>query len=241
MGDQGRLYVNENVVPVYKNLLRDADLILPNQFEAEYVSTALILPAARPALTALRLLSGTEIACTSSLRNAVSRLHRTHQTPHVMITSVRLPSSPDTMSVVGSTCTSDYNPRLFIIDVPAIDCFFSGTGDMFAALMVVRLREAVAASGLSKTKSWVSRDEVAATDLPLAQAAEKVLGSMHAVLTKTKNARDQELEAMKGLLEREDSDKRLWLRKTKAAEVKVVRCLNDLKSPVVKYRAAEVE
>ena len=35
MGDQGRLYVNEDVVPVYKSLLRDADLILPNQFEAE--------------------------------------------------------------------------------------------------------------------------------------------------------------------------------------------------------------
>lgn len=37
MGDQGRLYVNENVVPAYKSILRDADLILPNQFEAEYV------------------------------------------------------------------------------------------------------------------------------------------------------------------------------------------------------------
>ena len=35
MGDQGRLYVSEEVVPVYRNLLREADLILPNQFEAE--------------------------------------------------------------------------------------------------------------------------------------------------------------------------------------------------------------
>lgn len=35
MGDEGRLYVSEQVVPVYRNLLRDADLILPNQFEAE--------------------------------------------------------------------------------------------------------------------------------------------------------------------------------------------------------------
>lgn len=38
MGDEGRLYVNEDVVPVYKNLLRDADLILPNQFEVEYAT-----------------------------------------------------------------------------------------------------------------------------------------------------------------------------------------------------------
>lgn len=38
MGDQGRLYVSEDVVPAYKGLLKDADLILPNQFEAEYVA-----------------------------------------------------------------------------------------------------------------------------------------------------------------------------------------------------------
>lgn len=39
MGDQGRLYVNDDVVPAYKKVIRYADLILPNQFEAEYVST----------------------------------------------------------------------------------------------------------------------------------------------------------------------------------------------------------
>ena len=38
MGDEGKIYVSEEVVPAYKSLLRDADLILPNQFEAEYVS-----------------------------------------------------------------------------------------------------------------------------------------------------------------------------------------------------------
>ncbi len=35
MGDEGRLYVSQDVVPAYKELLSDADLILPNQFEAE--------------------------------------------------------------------------------------------------------------------------------------------------------------------------------------------------------------
>jgi len=37
MGDEGRLYVNENVVPAYKKLISEADLILPNQFELEFV------------------------------------------------------------------------------------------------------------------------------------------------------------------------------------------------------------
>ena len=35
MGDNGKLYIPEDEVPKYKALLRDADLILPNQFEAE--------------------------------------------------------------------------------------------------------------------------------------------------------------------------------------------------------------
>lgn len=38
MGDQGKLYVNDDVVPAYKSIIQHADLILPNQFEAEYSS-----------------------------------------------------------------------------------------------------------------------------------------------------------------------------------------------------------
>lgn len=37
MGDNGRLYVGEDTVPAYRDLIRHADLILPNQFEAECV------------------------------------------------------------------------------------------------------------------------------------------------------------------------------------------------------------
>lgn len=35
MGDNGKLYVAEDVVPAYRGLIPYADLILPNQFEAE--------------------------------------------------------------------------------------------------------------------------------------------------------------------------------------------------------------
>lgn len=149
------------------------------------------------------------------------------------------------MSIIGSTSRSDFSPRLFQIDVPAIDCYFSGTGDMFAALTVVRLREAVAEVELGSTKSWVSPDDVSAVDLPLAKAAEKVLGSMHTILSKTKEARDKELEGMGGplgVLEKEkDSEKRLGLRRTKAAEVKVVRCLGDLRDPSLDWKAEALE
>ena len=116
---------------------------------------------------------------------------------------------------------------------------------MFAALTVVRLREAVIEANLSGTKSWVSANDVKATDLPLAKAAEKVIGSMNAILVKTKEARDRELGAMGGplgVMEKEkDSEKRLGLRRTKAAEVRVVQCLEDLRSPLTEWKAEALD
>lgn len=38
MGDNGQIYVAEEVVPAYKSLLPYTDLMIPNQFEAEYVT-----------------------------------------------------------------------------------------------------------------------------------------------------------------------------------------------------------
>ena len=180
-----------------------------------------------------------------SLKDAIAQLHRFYRIPHIIVTSVRLSEFPSTMSVIGSTARADFSPRIFKIDIPAIDCFFSGTGDMFAALAVVRLREAVIRADLGSKKSWISPDDVRAIDLPLARASEKVLGSMHAVLTKTKKARDQELDSMGGplgVLEKEkDSEKHLALRKTKAAEVRITRCLGDLRQPKFDCEAVAVD
>ncbi|KAL8763100.1 MAG: hypothetical protein Q9184_000993 [Pyrenodesmia sp. 2 TL-2023] len=224
MGDDGRLYVNEDVIPAYKGLLRDADLILPNKFEAE-------------------LLSDVKINTMPELIAAIIKLHRDHRIPHIVVTSVQLDSSSPNISVVGSSSRTDDSPRLFKVDVPAIDCFFSGTGDMFAALTVVRLRQAVFEKGLFGNRSWRSPDEVDALDLPLAKATEKVLSSMHTILGKTKLARDAELENMggpQGALEK-DSEKRLHLRKVKAAEVRLVRNLQDLIEPTVNFRAQALD
>ena len=109
---------------------------------------------------------------------------------------------------------------------------------MFAALTVVRLREAVTEEGLGGVRGWISRDEVEPENLPLARAAEKVLASMHAVLVKTKNFRDEVLEREAA----EDHDeKKMHLIKTKAAEVRLVRKLDDLRHPVVQFKAEGLE
>ncbi|BCS19016.1 pyridoxal kinase [Aspergillus puulaauensis] len=238
MGDQGRLYVNDDVVPAYKNIVQYADLILPNQFEAE-------------------VLSGIQITSLQTLAKAITTLHATYKIPHVIITSVQLSklspsqenpspnSTQNLLTVIGSTTLSSGKPRLFRIDVPAIDCFFSGTGDMFAALTVARLREAVFADrnpDLRNTKSWVSGDDVRPTELPLAKATEKVLASMHNVLEKTNEARDVELAATAPASGgSEEVQKKEHLRRTKAGEIRLVRNVRFLREPTVEFKAKEWE
>ena len=172
--------------------------------------------------------------------------------PHVIITSVQLfklqpetsSPKPNTLTIIGSTTRSDGTPRLFRIDVPALDCFFSGTGDMFAALTVARLREAVFNTpDLESTKSWVSADEVKPTELPLAKATVKVLASMHSILEKTLEGRAAELERLgeSGLegLSGEEKDKAMHLRRTKAAEIRLIRNVRFLREPVVDFEVME--
>jgi len=236
MGDNGRIYVDEDELPIYKDLLRDADLILPNQFEAE-------------------LLSGVKIRDLKSMGAAIERLHAEYGLPHILITSIRLPASQSatpssleqdlsgaaTLSVVGSSCTSGGKPRIFSITVPALPIFFSGTGDMFAALMVGRLQQEAGAAGLLGIESWQSPDGVVAEELPLAKAAEKVLASMNVVLKDTAARYERQVELLMeeeskgGDDERTEEEKETarHLRLTKAAEVRVVKNAQALREPPV--------
>lgn len=126
---------------------------------------------------------------------------------------------------------------------------------MFAALLIARLREASAADGLLNTRSWMPDDGTPATETPLAKATEKVLASMQIVLEKTIEARDEELkEGMKGGLsgktdldgegnQDNGEEKRMFLARTKASEVRVVANAQALREPDMrdgKYRAVEV-
>jgi pyridoxine kinase len=218
-----------------------------------------------------RLLSGVKITDSTSLEHAIEVLHDKYNLPHIVITSVSLPipsasqtpspahpassvqpqcPSTRTMSVVGSTRTSDRKPRLFTIHFPVFNAYFSGTGDMFGALMVVRMREAVTSSaGTQHTASWLSPDDIAPTDLPLARAAEKVLASMHEVLAQTCEHIDSGLSAAvsrlasrRGVGEdvvRAESDT-MHLLRSRAAELKLTRNLACLREPAVEYRAEKM-
>lgn len=173
-----------------------------------------------------------------SLAAAIQALHEQHNVPHVIITSVNLSTSEvpaGSLCVVGSTKTSTGRARLFKTVFPSIDCYFCGTGDMFGALITVRMREAASAAGpdVVGRDNWLSDDSVAAADLPLARATEKVLASMHEVLTHTKAAMQDVVDRTLASMTEEErkGDKQKMLAGKKAAELQLVRNLDCLRSP----------
>ena len=76
MGDAGRFYVPEAAAPAYRALLPRCSLLLPNQFELEQ-------------------LTGAPIHSIRDLTRAISRLHREHGVPHVVVTSTDLSPPAD--------------------------------------------------------------------------------------------------------------------------------------------------
>ena len=187
-----------------------------------------------------RLLSGIKVDSLSSLSLAIDQLHRNYKIPHVVITSVTFTAGAEKMLCVGSSMTSDGRPRKFAFDVEMIDGFYSGTGDMFAALTLARFRQEAEADGVLACAAWRSPDHVPPLRLPLARAIGRVLGSMHLVLVKTREARDKEL-ALYGDLKDGGDAQASHVRLTKASELRLVRCQRELQNPEVVHQAVELE
>jgi hypothetical protein len=66
---------------------------------------------------------------------------------------------------------------------------------------------------------------------------QKAVACIKEVLEKTKRARDTEMEAVAEILEEKDSKKRLHLSQMKAAEVTLVRNMQSLRSPALRFKA----
>ncbi|KER20942.1 hypothetical protein T265_10628 [Opisthorchis viverrini] len=208
-------YVSPDLVPVYKEkILPLADVILPNQFEAE-------------------LLTGCPITDEASALECIRQLHSKYHVPTVILTSSSIryssnehPDAKDRMLGYASRCinsgphTGDLNSvrptdsesilngrdtyeQLRLV-IPVLDCEFRGTGDLFSALTLARIE-----CGLkSQLKS------------SFANTFELVLRSMQAVLRRTLD----ESKNPKGMT-RPDSPN--WA----ARELKLVQSIDDIRNP----------
>ncbi len=120
MGDEGQLYVSDTVIPVYQKLLSRGgiDVITPNQFEAE-------------------LLVGFKIVSTETLKRALYDLHNKFKVSNVVITSMKLGNGSKILAAASSKYQDLITSSIF--EVPLIESYFTGVGDLFSALLIDRI------------------------------------------------------------------------------------------------------
>uniref|UniRef100_A0A8C9TF57 Pyridoxal kinase n=1 Tax=Scleropages formosus TaxID=113540 RepID=A0A8C9TF57_SCLFO len=116
-------YVPENLYPVYKNkVVPVADIITPNQFEAE-------------------LLTGKNISTEKDAVEVMDLLHKMGPDT-VVITSSDLPSRLGDRFLVALGSQRSVKPdgtrttQRIRMEIPKVDAVFVGTGDLFAAMLL---------------------------------------------------------------------------------------------------------
>ncbi|KAF8555843.1 Ribokinase-like protein [Imleria badia] len=187
LGDSGRLYVSEDCVSVYRELLPLATIITPNWFEVEVL---------------------TEVSLTDlpSLRAALRKLHDLYHVPNVVISSIPLtklsasvPSYllPPIQSINGSTheeksylicIASSVNDNgnlerrplstVYAGCVELLPGYFSGVGDLFSALLLGHYHTPQSSGSTPFPNASKSYS-------PLAHAASHSLSKTHGILTLT--------------------------------------------------------
>lgn len=119
LGDDGKIYVPEELIDMFREeVIQLADIITPNQFEAE-------------------LISGRKI---STEEDAIAVLEWFHERgiPTVVITSSELSDMPDKLVLYASStqCSGEQSKQRYRIQFDRIEGSFTGTGDAFAALLL---------------------------------------------------------------------------------------------------------
>ncbi|KAF5101800.1 hypothetical protein D0Z00_000662 [Geotrichum galactomycetum] len=162
LGDDGRYYVSEQVLPVYRQLIASGqvDLVTPNQFEAE-------------ALTGLTIKTPEDVAL------VFAKLHE--HMDQAIISSVKYANEPGYIYSYGSAIVdkATRQTRQFYIRYPGLESYFTGTGDLFAALTVDRYYKARVAAEAEEQQSTKDAAEV------LALTMTQVLTTVQRVLKRT--------------------------------------------------------
>ncbi|XP_021296496.1 pyridoxal kinase isoform X1 [Herrania umbratica] len=118
MGDEGKLYVPEDLVSVYREkVVPVASMLTPNQFEAELLTK----------------LSYCRISSETDGREACNILHAAGPSK-VVITSINIDGN---LLLIGShQKDKEHPPEQFKIVIPKIPAYFTGTGDLMTALLL---------------------------------------------------------------------------------------------------------
>ena len=246
MGDMGRgMYVAPEVLPIYKEMLQYSTIITPNQFEAQ-------------------ALTGIDIVDLASLKQVILTLHKEHKVPHVIITSVELPdvdleaigahkNLPDgrpAMLQVGSSADIKLDGRgerqdpnvevgdleIWSIQFPEVQGYFSGVGDMFAALTLGRFHPEGPkdANGAMQSNGAYKKPLT-----PIARASELAIASLQGILSNTCRVIDElekDLPAASAADGKTDEAQEK-VDRMRRRELRVVQSKKEIESPTIVYNA----
>lgn len=115
MGDNGKMYVPEELMPVYRDVIvPKADIVTPNQFEAE-------------------LLTDIKINSEAEALKAMQVLH--DKGPKTVVLSSTNLGSEGVLVALASSVTNG-TKECYRIEMPYLQAIFVGTGDLFASCLM---------------------------------------------------------------------------------------------------------
>ncbi|KAI9222725.1 Ribokinase-like protein [Blastocladiella britannica] len=175
LGDNGRLYLPREMIDVYKtHFFPLTSVMTPNQFEAE------LLAAAEDAESA----SGSPIVDTASAVHTARRLAARSAASLVIVTTLDTPDVADTDTLallVYTPGTTAVPERAWTVRYPRLTAHFTGTGDLFSAL----LSGTLAARGVHCAGPGAPLLEPAGTVFDAATAVSRCVWAMQQVLHRT--------------------------------------------------------
>ncbi|XP_030753615.1 pyridoxal kinase [Sitophilus oryzae] len=143
LGDNGKLYVPQELIPLYQNLIVPiATVLTPNLFEIE-------------------ILTNIKIENINDIWKAIDFLHE-KGCETVCVSSAEFSTNENTLCVFGSSRKG--NPVKVQIEIEKIPASFTGTGDLFSALLLCFMYQ---------------------TESNLKESLEKTVAVVQAVLKKT--------------------------------------------------------
>jgi pyridoxine kinase len=168
LGDKGEFYVPRELVPLYQQqIIPLADVLTPNQFEAEQLTGIRILSLddAKKACAALHDL-GPSLVIITSLELASPTAHDDEAVSNPKGGSVITILASQQEGPPNRLCNTDMptTTGMWRIDCPIIPGHFTGTGDLCAAMLL-------------------AHSSIHSDDLPL--ALEKTVGTMYHVIQQT--------------------------------------------------------
>uniref|UniRef100_A0A7M5XLZ3 Pyridoxal kinase n=1 Tax=Clytia hemisphaerica TaxID=252671 RepID=A0A7M5XLZ3_9CNID len=114
MGDDGKFYVPQELLPIYRDeVVPFADVLTPNQFEAE-------------------LLTGMKIKNEEDAFQAMKALH-VKGPETVVLTSTHFENKPNLVLMASNK--NDLK-QYIKLQIPRLDAVFTGTGDLFASMLL---------------------------------------------------------------------------------------------------------